>query len=75
MIARLAFCALLAVVACARVEADPARGKAEAFSDTAATTSTTKEEATFGKWRQYLRISKVGATEYVDEGNGNAASD
>ncbi len=33
-------------------------------------TETRVEEATAGKWRQYLRLSKVGTTEYVDEGNG-----
>lgn len=33
------------------------------------------EEAKAGKWRQYLRTSKMGATNYIDEGNGRAASD
>ena len=33
------------------------------------------EEAKAGKWRQYLRTSKVGATIYIDEGNGSTASD
>ena len=33
------------------------------------------EEAKAGKWRQYLRTSSVGATIYIDEGNGSAASD
>ncbi len=47
----------------------------EAFSETAATTSKTTEDATTGNWRQYLRVSKVGATEYFDEGNGHAVSD
>lgn len=47
----------------------------EAFSESAATASQTTEEATSGDWRQYLRVSKVGTTEYIDEGNGNAASD
>ncbi len=47
----------------------------EAWRETAATASTTTEEATTGKWRQYLRISKVGATEYIDEGNGGAIAD
>ncbi|MEP6820905.1 MAG: alkaline phosphatase family protein [Chthoniobacterales bacterium] len=47
----------------------------EAFSDGEPSTSQTLEEATSGKWRQYLRISKVGATEYIDEGSGSALSD
>ncbi len=47
----------------------------EAFSENAASVSTNTEEATAGKWRQYLRVSKVGETEYLDEGNGSAASD
>ncbi len=34
----------------------------------AATTKT--EEVTAGSWRQHLRISTVGATTYLDEGNG-----
>lgn len=35
----------------------------------------TKEEAKAGKWRQYLRTSKVGDSIYVDEGNGGEARD
>lgn len=38
-------------------------------------TVTHVEEATAGKWRQYLRVSKVGATEYIDEGNGGATAE
>lgn len=33
------------------------------------------EEVAAGKWRQYLRVSKVGATEYVDEGNGGGTAE
>jgi len=39
-------------------------------SKTETKTIEAKKDFTAGKWRQSLRISRVGATIYLDEGNG-----
>jgi arylsulfatase A-like enzyme len=50
----------------------------EAMIDGRASTAKTKtmvatRDLEQGRWRQYLRISQVGTTVYLDEGNGKAA--
>jgi hypothetical protein len=50
----------------AMVNADQARSAEK----TEANTIEVKKDFAAGSWRQWLRISRVGSTIYLDEGNG-----